>query len=132
MERIKEKPTSVLVPIIDVIEAKNFYYSTNGYDTFQVSLSERRWREKLKLHQNQRASMLFIHAETWYLPEKRNRLKNERRSRKIFFAKNQKKILNPRGQCQFEFESEDSRSLNEKLGSIHYNVEVQQIPTETR
>lgn len=37
MERIKEKPTSVLVPIIDVIEAKNFYYSTNGYDTFQVS-----------------------------------------------------------------------------------------------
>lgn len=38
MERIKEKPTSVLVPIIDVIEAKNFYYSTNGYDTFQVSL----------------------------------------------------------------------------------------------
>lgn len=39
MERIKEKPTSVLVPIIDVIEAKNFYYSTNGYDTFQVSLT---------------------------------------------------------------------------------------------
>lgn len=38
MERIKEKPTSVLVPIIDVIEAKNFYYSTNGYDTFQVSI----------------------------------------------------------------------------------------------
>lgn len=37
MERIKAKPTSVLVPIIDVIEAKNFYYSTNGYDTFQVS-----------------------------------------------------------------------------------------------
>jgi hypothetical protein len=37
MERIKEKSTSVLVPIIDVIEAKNFYYSTNGYDTFQVS-----------------------------------------------------------------------------------------------
>lgn len=37
LERIQEKRTSVLVPIIDVIEAKNFYYSTNGYDTFQVS-----------------------------------------------------------------------------------------------
>jgi polypeptide N-acetylgalactosaminyltransferase len=39
VQRIKEKPTSVLVPIIDVIEAKNFYYSTNGYDTFQVSVT---------------------------------------------------------------------------------------------
>ena len=38
VQRIKENRTSVLVPIIDVIEAKNFYYSTNGYDTFQVSL----------------------------------------------------------------------------------------------
>lgn len=38
LERIQEKRTSVLVPIIDVIEAKNFYYSTNGYDTFQVSV----------------------------------------------------------------------------------------------
>lgn len=36
LKRIQEKRTSVLVPIIDVIEAKNFYYSTNGYDTFQV------------------------------------------------------------------------------------------------
>lgn len=36
LQRIKEKRTSVLVPIIDVIEAKNFYYSTNGYETFQV------------------------------------------------------------------------------------------------
>lgn len=36
VQRIKEKRTSVLTPIIDVIEAKNFYYSTNGYDTFQV------------------------------------------------------------------------------------------------
>lgn len=57
VQRIKEKRTSVLgmptitqlsikshnhlsisitVPIIDVIEAKNFYYSTNGYDTFQI------------------------------------------------------------------------------------------------
>jgi polypeptide N-acetylgalactosaminyltransferase len=36
LERIKESPTSVLVPIIDVIEAKNFYYSTNGYNDFQV------------------------------------------------------------------------------------------------
>ena len=45
MERIKEKPTSVLVPIIDVIEAKNFYYSTNGYDTFQVSEEETKRRE---------------------------------------------------------------------------------------
>lgn len=37
VQRIQEKHTSVLVPIIDVIEAKNFYYSTNGYDTFQAS-----------------------------------------------------------------------------------------------
>jgi polypeptide N-acetylgalactosaminyltransferase len=36
LQRIKEKETSVLVPIIDVIEAKNFYYSTNGYENFQV------------------------------------------------------------------------------------------------
>lgn len=51
MERIKEKPTSVLVPIIDVIEAKNFYYSTNGYDTFQVSdLCDNLMNAKL--HQN--------------------------------------------------------------------------------
>lgn len=56
MERIKEKPTSVLVPIIDVIEAKNFYYSTNGYDTFQVSSS---LHLKVKLHQNRRAASLF-------------------------------------------------------------------------
>lgn len=51
MERIKEKPTSVLVPIIDVIEAKNFYYSTNGYDTFQVS-DLRDTFNKVELHQN--------------------------------------------------------------------------------
>jgi hypothetical protein len=38
LQRIKEKETSVLVPIIDVIEAKNFYYSTNGYESFQVIL----------------------------------------------------------------------------------------------
>ena len=37
LQRIKESRTSVLVPIIDVIEAKNFYYSTNGYENFQVS-----------------------------------------------------------------------------------------------
>lgn len=49
MERIKEKPTSVLVPIIDVIEAKNFYYSTNGYDTFQVSCKP---KFKAKIHRN--------------------------------------------------------------------------------
>uniref|UniRef100_A0A4Y0BMC4 Polypeptide N-acetylgalactosaminyltransferase n=2 Tax=Anopheles funestus TaxID=62324 RepID=A0A4Y0BMC4_ANOFN len=36
LERIKESPTSVLVPIIDVIEAKNFYYSTNDYNDFQI------------------------------------------------------------------------------------------------
>jgi polypeptide N-acetylgalactosaminyltransferase len=36
VQRIKEDRTKVLVPIIDVIEAKNFYYSTNGYETFQV------------------------------------------------------------------------------------------------
>lgn len=53
MERIKEKPTSVLVPIIDVIEAKNFFYSTNGFDTFQVSMTPRAC-EKVKLRQNHR------------------------------------------------------------------------------
>lgn len=37
LERIKESRTSVLVPIIDVIEAKNFYYSTNGVTDFQVN-----------------------------------------------------------------------------------------------
>uniref|UniRef100_U5EZA8 Polypeptide N-acetylgalactosaminyltransferase n=1 Tax=Corethrella appendiculata TaxID=1370023 RepID=U5EZA8_9DIPT len=36
LERIKESRTSVLVPIIDVIEAKNFYYSTNGYTDYQI------------------------------------------------------------------------------------------------
>lgn len=59
MERIKEKPTSVLVPIIDVIEAKNFYYSTNGYDTFQVSVNPVR---KVKLHQKQRAAISMRYA----------------------------------------------------------------------
>lgn len=59
MERIKEKPTSVLVPIIDVIEAKNFYYSTNGYDTFQVSVNP---AQKLKLHQKQLAAISMRYA----------------------------------------------------------------------
>uniref|UniRef100_A0A1L8E225 Polypeptide N-acetylgalactosaminyltransferase n=1 Tax=Nyssomyia neivai TaxID=330878 RepID=A0A1L8E225_9DIPT len=36
LERIKESRTSVLVPIIDVIDAKDFHYSSNGYSTFQV------------------------------------------------------------------------------------------------
>ncbi|XP_055379895.1 polypeptide N-acetylgalactosaminyltransferase 1 [Condylostylus longicornis] len=36
LERIKESRTSVLVPIIDVIDAKDFQYSTNGYKNFQV------------------------------------------------------------------------------------------------
>lgn len=39
LHRIKEKHNAVLVPIIDVIEAKNFYYSTNGYESFQVSFN---------------------------------------------------------------------------------------------
>lgn len=34
--RIKESHTSVLVPIIDVIDAKDFHYSINGYKHFQV------------------------------------------------------------------------------------------------
>jgi glycosyltransferase involved in cell wall biosynthesis len=38
IERIQESRTSVLVPIIDVIEAKNFLYSTNGVEHFQVSI----------------------------------------------------------------------------------------------
>lgn len=38
LQRIKEEPHAVLVPIIDVIEAKNFYYSTNGANHFQVNI----------------------------------------------------------------------------------------------
>ncbi|EDW85679.1 uncharacterized protein Dwil_GK23025, isoform A [Drosophila willistoni] len=36
LQRIKESRTSVLVPIIDVIDANDFQYSTNGYKAFQV------------------------------------------------------------------------------------------------
>ncbi|KAH8254857.1 hypothetical protein KR032_012489 [Drosophila birchii] len=36
LQRIKESRTSVLVPIIDVIDASDFQYSTNGYKSFQV------------------------------------------------------------------------------------------------
>jgi len=36
LARIKESRTSVLVPIIDVINAKDFHYSINGYTHFQV------------------------------------------------------------------------------------------------
>lgn len=36
LERIQESHTSVLVPIIDVIDAKDFQYSSNGYKQFQV------------------------------------------------------------------------------------------------
>ncbi|XP_017149695.1 polypeptide N-acetylgalactosaminyltransferase 1 [Drosophila miranda] len=36
LHRIKESRTSVLVPIIDVIDANDFQYSTNGYKSFQV------------------------------------------------------------------------------------------------
>lgn len=73
MERIKEKPTSVLVPIIDVIEAKNFYYSTNGYDTFQVS--DYATFNEVKLHQiinGTRASKKTARDEN--LKSSRNRL----------------------------------------------------------
>lgn len=38
LARIKESRNSVLVPIIDVIDAKDFHYSVNGYRQFQVSL----------------------------------------------------------------------------------------------
>lgn len=36
LSRIKESPQSVLVPIIDVIDSKDFHYSINGYKNFQV------------------------------------------------------------------------------------------------
>lgn len=36
LSRIKESHNSVLVPIIDVIDAKDFHYSVNGYRQFQV------------------------------------------------------------------------------------------------
>lgn len=36
LERIQESRSSVLVPIIDVIDAKDFHYSVNGYKHFQV------------------------------------------------------------------------------------------------
>lgn len=37
LQRIRESRTSVLVPIIDVIDAKDFHYSVNGYKHFQVT-----------------------------------------------------------------------------------------------
>lgn len=37
LARIAESPMSVLVPIIDVIDAKDFHYSVNGYMRFQVN-----------------------------------------------------------------------------------------------
>lgn len=36
LSRIKESRKSVVVPIIDVIDAQDFHYSTNGYDKFQI------------------------------------------------------------------------------------------------
>ncbi|XP_031634222.1 polypeptide N-acetylgalactosaminyltransferase 1 isoform X2 [Contarinia nasturtii] len=36
LARIKQSRTSVVVPIIDVIDAKDFHYSINGYKNFQV------------------------------------------------------------------------------------------------
>lgn len=38
LARIKESHTSVLVPIIDVIDAKDFHYSINGFRNFQVTV----------------------------------------------------------------------------------------------
>lgn len=37
LARIQESHSSVLVPIIDVIDAKDFHYSFNGYKNFQVN-----------------------------------------------------------------------------------------------
>lgn len=37
LSRIQESHNSVLVPIIDVIDAKDFHYSINGYKNFQVN-----------------------------------------------------------------------------------------------
>lgn len=37
LARIKESHNSVLVPIIDVIDSKDFHYSINGYKNFQVN-----------------------------------------------------------------------------------------------
>lgn len=36
LDRISQSRTSVVVPIIDVIDAGDFHYSTNGYDSFQI------------------------------------------------------------------------------------------------
>lgn len=36
LSRIQESHNSVLVPIIDVIDSKDFHYSINGYKNFQV------------------------------------------------------------------------------------------------
>lgn len=36
LDRVCQSHTSVLVPITDVIDAKDFHYSSNGYKHFQV------------------------------------------------------------------------------------------------
>lgn len=41
LQRIKDSNRSVLVPIIDVIDAKDFHYSINGYKNFQVNCGKR-------------------------------------------------------------------------------------------
>lgn len=101
MERIKEKPTSVLVPIIDVIEAKNFYYSTNGYDTFQVSQTTSFKSEITSETPTAKASLLAY--EDVREPEFVRKPVKERKKKKMMremFAKKEFWIV----QCHFELE----------------------------
>lgn len=57
------------VPIIDVIEAKNFYYSTNGYDTFQIGGftldGHFDWHGKLNLQKHDFRIELFTSKLFW-------------------------------------------------------------------
>ncbi|KPJ17364.1 Polypeptide N-acetylgalactosaminyltransferase 1 [Papilio machaon] len=47
LQRVKESPTSVVVPIIDVIESGNFYYSVQDPEAFQVRVRQGLMRARM-------------------------------------------------------------------------------------
>lgn len=42
LQRVKDSPRAVVVPIIDVVEASNFYYSVQDPTSFQVPKTDER------------------------------------------------------------------------------------------